>query len=154
MRVASWNQNTAVAFGYVYYFKQRVGVAGTAIPVNRWAPFNPGATAQSIDVSYLAYNASLDIPILRPGTAETEVGAFPNPATDKVSLQYTLAAASEAVQVEVYNLSGQIAQQQLYPGQAKGLQTQPVSLEGLAPGFYTYRIVADKQVFTGKFVKQ
>jgi hypothetical protein len=85
----------------------------------------------------------------------TKVGAYPNPFTDKVNLVYDLKKPS-FVTVSVYNVFGQEVGTLASGWQPAGAQR--VEWDGksngtaLAPGLYTYKVMIDNAVYTGKIV--
>ena len=83
------------------------------------------------------------------------VTAYPNPFTEKVNIVYDLERAA-FVTVSVYNVYGQEVAQ-LYNGW-QGAGAQSCSWDGrrngsaLAAGFYTYKVMINDAVYTGKLV--
>jgi len=81
---------------------------------------------------------------------EIPVQVSPNPLTISTTLGYTL-ERPENVQFTFYNLQGQIVYR-MQERQDKGVQKVEWSAEGLPAGMYYYRMVAGKQVGSGKLV--
>ena len=77
------------------------------------------------------------------------VEIFPNPATDQVSVRYTLPVGAE-VNVSVMNTLGQRVAGQNFGRQAAGTQQQMVPLNGLGKGLYLVNVLVDGQPTTTK----
>ena len=152
-----WTQTSVQAEGYAYFFRSDL----LGRPINRWVPHNPtDASRNNMDITYYAYNAGEDFfPFYCRTTADTGSGAadqpkaYPNPALDVTTLNYNLEHA-QSVRLEVSNLSGQVIYRQELPANKTGIQNAPISLERFASGFYTFRIISEVGVQTGKFIKQ
>jgi hypothetical protein len=69
---------------------------------------------------------------------------LPNPAREMLSVTYELPAAGPAW-LTVYNQLGQSVRQVATGPQPAGAQTQPLSLQGLAPGLYSVQLQAGAQ---------
>ena len=155
VRVVSWNQNSVVAEGYTYFIKR--DLAGRA--VNRWAPYDPANTSQGImDVTYYTYNSFSDLPYFcreaNDPLTDPVPSAHPNPAAEDVTIEYTLPAETRTMRVEVLNMSGQVVHRQEVSAQGAGARRVTVPLQGLASGFYVFRLISETGVQIGKFIKQ
>jgi hypothetical protein len=72
--------------------------------------------------------------------------AYPNPAQDRLHLQYS--PDVKPMQVELYDLQGR-----LVCSQSQGLES--VDMQGLAPGQYLIKVtLEDGKSFTDKVVKE
>lgn len=156
VQVVSWNQNTVAAEGYTYYVKNDI-LTGRA--VNQWVPYNPADLSKGImDVTYYTYNANNDFPYFCRDANEPPVdptpSAHPNPATQEVTIDYTLPADARAVHLEVLNVSGQVVHRQEVTAQQAGPRSVTVPLHTLVGGFYMFRLISETGVQTGKFIKQ
>ena len=74
-----------------------------------------------------------------PTKADVELEAYPNPFWQQFTVDYRLPAGVEQAQLQVYNLYGQLVQQQPVSGQAGQLNIG----QQLSPGMYVLRLVAD-----------
>ena len=80
------------------------------------------------------------------------LSAFPNPVSDKLNLDITLADNKE-VMLNIVNIAGaQVSTQQLEL--QKGNQIIEINATDYAPGIYMINLQTDKQVQTIRFVKQ
>jgi len=73
----------------------------------------------------------------QPGIAFT---VFPNPAKDKITIQYTLPGESD-VNISVFNTAGQqVSISVEFPSQAAGIHNTELNLSNLQTGIYYCRI--------------
>jgi hypothetical protein len=84
------------------------------------------------------------------------VGVYPNPFSDKVSIVYDLTKTSE-VSVSIFNVFGQEVAKVPAEIEMKGVQEHEWdgrNAQGVAcaPGMYTYRLMIDGKVFSGKII--
>ena len=86
-------------------------------------------------------------------TAVFGLSLAPNPANGTTALTYELPTAATAV-VQVQSLLGQTVRQLAPVRQAPGLQTQPLPLQGLAPGVYLVKLTAGDQTQTTRLLVQ
>jgi hypothetical protein len=97
-----------------------------------------------------AYVARLTIGQTVTGVKEApvreQVKVYPNPATSTVT--FALPESSREAKLELFNNNGQKVKQQQLQSQ------QEVSLAGLSPGLYFYRVQAGRNVYTGKLIKE
>lgn len=80
----------------------------------------------------------------------TQINAYPNPFSDKLNIEFTLAEDSR-VNLEIYNLAGQrIAS--LFEGNVKGgaLQKFEFSPENSSDGMFIYRLQTEGGIYYGK----
>ncbi len=79
--------------------------------------------------------------------------AFPNPARERVQLNYDLDQASE-VEIKVVSLSGQVIYSRDLGTVAAGKQQQIIETSSLTPGTYVYRISTSHGNLSSVFVKE
>ncbi|MFC7669604.1 T9SS type A sorting domain-containing protein [Hymenobacter humi] len=89
---------------------------------------------------------------LRQAARPPSLLAFPNPFTQRATIQFNLAATGK-VSLAVYDLQGKLVRQ-LYTGQGVAGTPQRITLEanGLSQGLYVLRLVTDHNVLTQKLV--
>jgi hypothetical protein len=89
-------------------------------------------------------------PIVTVRTGVQDAGGFlllPNPATDRVELQFAADQVGQEILVTVLDVSGkEVLRQQRQPAAAK----QEISVAGLASGVYTVRVQTNGGVFSAK----
>jgi len=80
------------------------------------------------------------------------VNCFPNPFTDKTTLQFMLAVDNH-VKIDVYNLTGKLIQV-LYEGDVNKNQKYSVEFDGkmLPTGVYIYKMTMNNSVYMGKMI--
>lgn len=84
------------------------------------------------------------------------VGVYPNPFSDKVSIVYDLAKTS-VVSISVFNVFGQEVAKMPAAMEMKGIQEHEWDGRNengvsCAPGMYTYRLMIDGTVYSGKII--
>lgn len=132
---------------------RRIDAATGAVP-----PAPSGLT--QVHVTYWVNN-----PLIRynrtgsPSTDSTTLASktflYPNPGTSAVSLVCTLPRASQGATVEfISSLTGKTIRKFLFENLPSGPQTLPLDVRELASGFYTYRLITESQVLTGRFAKE
>ncbi len=119
----------------------------TVTDVNALISLNPG--------EYRLYSTqSLGDPIFT-GIEElpvvyNELELFPNPAVSEININ--LSAITEQIkQLVIYNVAGQVVEQKDFNGFLDNLYT--INVSAYPNGFYYYRIVTDKVIYSGKFIK-
>ncbi len=96
----------------------------------------------------VAIEESMDL-ILSANEAIQKVFTFyPNPATTQLSVQFKNKAS--VVEVSILNLNGKV----VYRQQLEGNQAAEVDVSGLEKGIYLIQVVADKESFVSKFIKE
>lgn len=85
-------------------------------------------------------------------TNEFEINAFPNPATNYTNINFTLPQdANGAVAVKLFSVSGKfegITAAEAFSGE----QQITLNLEGKPAGIYTYQVIYDNKVSSGKLL--
>ncbi|MFN5223826.1 MAG: HYR domain-containing protein, partial [Bacteroidota bacterium] len=84
---------------------------------------------------------------------DLSVRAYPNPFTQKASIEFSLTNAVENAVVEVYTLNGtKVAT--LFNGSVEAEKSYIVELDGanLAPGIYVYQVNTGNNVYTNKLI--
>jgi hypothetical protein len=84
---------------------------------------------------------------------DLSVRAYPNPFTQKASIEFSLTNAVENAVVEVYTLNGtKVAT--LFNGAVEAEKLYSVELDGanLAPGIYMYQVNTGNNVYTNKLI--
>ncbi len=138
------------------------------------APANYGWEKQSDNVWYdmssaaawtSAYKGSFSIYPTLMGTVATAtatgiktnsnelslVSAFPNPATDEVSINFGLNQAS-SVEIEVYDVTGKLAQAIKLENLQVGEHTSKLNVSDLKAGVYMYSVKSTNAKMFSKFV--
>jgi Secretion system C-terminal sorting domain len=84
---------------------------------------------------------------------DLSVKAYPNPFTQKASIEFSLTNAVENAVVEVYTLSG-IKVATLFNQSVEANKSYIVELDGtsLAPGIYVYQVNTGDHVYTNKLI--
>lgn len=97
--------------------------------------------------------------ILDAGTAVTEYfngtklnALYPNPSTDKATIEYALENDSKAVALVVYDAKGQKVFDQSYGNQAAGSYKVSLDASSYAAGSYYYQLQANGRNITKEFV--
>lgn len=73
---------------------------------------------------------------------------FPNPATNKLYLQFSKPVLDQSLEISLYDVQGNfVNDQQIAAGAA-------INIEDLPKGMYLLKAVIADQIYTGKFVKQ
>jgi hypothetical protein len=74
---------------------------------------------------------------------------FPNPVSNRLYWRLPEPTASmQNMSVQLFDALGRLLQHQLLPSE------QSLDMQGLPPGMYTLKVVADERFFSGKIVKQ
>lgn len=81
------------------------------------------------------------------------LSAFPNPATDYSLLQYALNQSAE-VQIDLFDLNGQLVKPLVNAEQAAGVYDLHLVTQDLPAGMYVYRLQINGQLFQQKLVVQ
>jgi hypothetical protein len=86
------------------------------------------------------------------GSKATELLAYPNPFTQRTTVQFTLATAGKAT-LAVYDVRGQLVRT-LFSGESQAGTNQSIALEsqGLSAGIYVLRLVTATNVLNQKVV--
>jgi hypothetical protein len=74
---------------------------------------------------------------------------YPNPATDRVTFDYTL-ASSENVVIEMVDMVGNIVRVQNLGNMSVGANQSQISLDGIAAGIYMVNFKAGNSVSVSK----
>ncbi|WP_372949351.1 T9SS type A sorting domain-containing protein [Mariniphaga sp.] len=78
--------------------------------------------------------------------SEKNIKIYPSPAENFIRVQ--LPNSSVPAQLELFNLSGQkILSAQIFDG-------EQIAINHFKPGIYSWRLIQNKEIFTGKFVKK
>jgi len=96
-------------------------------------------------------NVDITAGIAENSSGISEVSLYPNPASDQLSIQFELMAAS-SVSISALNVLGQtvsVIETQVY---AAGVHTQRTSLSGLYAGLYMLRIETDGGSMTKRLI--
>ncbi|MDQ2795052.1 MAG: S8 family peptidase, partial [Bacteroidota bacterium] len=152
VRVTSWNQNSATVEGFTYHIL--TDEAGRT--VDKWIPSSLSSNAK-LDVTFYAYKwiNSVEQPISQRSTAGFASTAYPNPASNEVSLTYENSPAGGELTVEILAGTGRsVKRQRFVAADAVGERSVQLPVAGLAAGFYTYRLITNQGVSVGKFIKQ
>lgn len=131
-----------------------------------WELFGDGQTWVSLSNPDLSWNLVSNFPMIvvleLGGISSTQEiastdgairlhDAFPNPATDNLTIAYDLEVKS-MVQLEVYSIDGKLLIQQNQAVQAPGAYQVQLPIATLPEGVYLYGIVTDKGRLMNKFV--
>ena len=81
-----------------------------------------------------------------------ELGAFPNPASDQVTIQFANPTAHNAL-LEIYNIQGQLVESTQIDGGADHVQHNQ-NIDALSNGVYLVKILIDNQYATTKLTIQ
>ncbi len=82
---------------------------------------------------------------------ENAVSAYPNPATNQVTIVFSLYKNASAVTVSLTDLLGQTVATQKYSNVSKGMAAT-INTSNLPSGMYIYSVQADGEKFTGRVV--
>ena len=84
--------------------------------------------------------------------AKEGIEVYPNPFTDKTTLQFILAVDNH-VHIDVYNLTGKLIQT-LYEGDVSKNQKYSVEFDGktLPTGVYIYKMTMNNNIYMGKMI--
>lgn len=77
--------------------------------------------------------------------------AYPNPATDQLSINFDIAEAS-AVEIVVYTIDGKMLQQVKLSTMPAGTYSELIDIEALAAGTYAYGVYVDGARLMNRFV--
>lgn len=118
---------------------------------------NDGSTASVLwdyDGSYGFYEAAAKANVTtQVGIEEVASAAdfrvYPNPATDRVTFDYTL-ASSEMVVIEMVDMVGNIVKVQNIGNMSAGANQSQISLDGIAAGIYMVNFKAGNSVSVSK----
>lgn len=105
-------------------------------------------TAHAYSVVWSISKSSVGLADIKP---ELEFSVFPNPASDVLSLKYTL-FADAAMQIEIQDVSGKPVRRAMRSGRQAGEHLEEITLEGLTAGIYFLNITVNGQVINHKFV--
>ncbi|MFI5218679.1 MAG: T9SS type A sorting domain-containing protein [Bacteroidia bacterium] len=83
---------------------------------------------------------------------DKQVTIFPNPATDFITLSFTI-PAQKAFSIQLFNLYGQIVKTQHFAFLPPGKQQIQINLKDLQQGIYFVKINSDREDETKKIVK-
>lgn len=147
----SWPNHTAT-----WNFSWTAPVAGTG-DVTFYGAFN-FANNNGNSSGDIIHTATLTIPeSFGVGIAEVEsTGAFtiyPNPATDRVNLQYPV-EKTQRVAISIYDLSGKLISKSFDSDETPGLHHQEIAVNDFPKGIYLVQVIKDGQSFSRKLVKQ
>ena len=78
-----------------------------------------------------------------------EISIYPNPATEKITIELLKISGLQNTNVSIYNIHGQLLMQKLF-NQAKS----EISITGLERGIYIVRVYNNDAVIVTKIVKQ
>jgi hypothetical protein len=80
--------------------------------------------------------------------------AYPNPATNEVTIAYSL-PTEDKISLSVYDALGKkVANPLVENNQAAGNQTYTLGISDFAPGIYFYTLQTNTGKVSGKFIKQ
>lgn len=79
------------------------------------------------------------------------ISMFPNPATDKVNLTYSL-SKNQTVSVRLMDATGRQVSNINNENQQAGMHTEEINTSNLANGIYHYQVTIGNQTSTGKVV--
>ena len=83
---------------------------------------------------------------------DLELGAFPNPAEDNVTIQFANPTAADAI-LEVYNVQGQLVTSAQIDGGAQSVRHE-LNTHEYSNGVYLVKILVDNQFATTKLTIQ
>lgn len=89
--------------------------------------------------------------VIRIGTTECNLNAYPNPATNQVSVNVAL-TSPEKIHVYIFNSLNILVKQKEQQGNI-GNNTVTTNVEGLVPGVYTIKIMYGNRICFSKFQK-
>lgn len=134
-------------------------------PAHPWIPFNPQSNLSGAvrKMSYTVWSVNLLMPPAFRSSGlgssafdeapATGVGAYPNPARTQITLLFP-AETDEEVTTELLTTDGKVVRTVQQTSKPFGaLHAVEVSLAGLPTGLYFYRIVTQKAVRQGRFIK-
>ncbi|MFB6318312.1 T9SS type A sorting domain-containing protein [Saccharicrinis sp. FJH54] len=78
--------------------------------------------------------------------------SYPNPATSKINISYTLVNGSN-IRLTVMDQTGKVVEELNQEYQIPGKYNLSLSIENYPSGLYFYRIFTDEKTFWGKFTK-
>lgn len=115
--------------------------------------FDPGAgimdlTSDSLCDIFVHKMSQNTVAGIRVNTLHNEAEIFPNPATDKLTIQLNSTIRNSSV--EIFNAKGALKLTAL----TDQLSTQSIDISELSPGIYFLRVTNDRQSLTSRFVKQ
>lgn len=114
--------------------------------VTLWYIWNQADKKWQYDTRETCYYSTGPVQDVVEINAEINVKVYPNPAENVIRVQ--LPNSSVPAQLELFNLSGQkILSAQIFDGEL-------ISVSHFKPGIYSWRIIQNKEIFTGKFVKK
>ncbi len=84
-----------------------------------------------------------------------KAGVFPNPASDKITVNFEYSDADTEFNYKIYSLNGQVLQEGT-SGASVPLQNGNIKIDisDLPSGYYTIQLWGGGKIFTGKFVKE
>ena len=118
---------------------------------------NDGSTASVLwdyDGSYGFYEAAAKANVnqlvgIEEVASAADFRVYPNPATDRVTFDYTL-ASSEMVVIEMVDMVGNIVKVQNIGNMSAGANQSQISLDGIAAGIYMVNFKAGNSVSVSK----
>ncbi len=128
----------------------------------------PGVCPTGVTNSGMVYAGTYGLGVwsmdkfLRPNSSVPEklqkeenlvLNVYPNPATDRVSLNYK-SEGKEDVAIEVYSITGQLVYNTTIPNQGQGAFTQDIPVENYAKGVYVVKLQIGNVKQVGKFIKE
>lgn len=87
-------------------------------------------------------------------SSEIEIKAFPNPATDQLTIAFDLKEAQESISLELRSLDGKLIQTQKFKNLDAGPQELQLNLDGIKAGQYVYTLKGRALKASSSFVKQ
>ena len=160
-RLYSFRDLTTTAPGQPY----SVSATAAQLPANRqWEPFDPNSNPNQEErsVRFTVYSACPPCtPIgfrAAPGAGATPAAkaeAYPNPTAGPATVTFAAPATPELAEVQLTTPGGQVLQTTKQAVRWSAAETGAVelSLEGLAPGTYFYRIITATAVRQGRITK-
>lgn len=109
------------------------------------------ADVASLSISNNSDNTTQDKVIDSINALETRI--FPNPATDRLQVEYSL-PANDNVQIIVYNMSGQRVKLLYNSWQIAGINSNVFDISNLSNGTHLLQIKGDRFSITKTFIKQ
>ena len=86
-------------------------------------------------------------------TLFTNVTVYPNPANDKLNIDFTIENVTD-ISVEIFDVAGKTIAAKAMANAAKGTQSLGFNTAGFASGVYTVTIKSTQGKITRKFIKK
>ena len=147
---------------YLLYFTREYastaleyGYAGSNNTAQVWAQIDPGQPG-------VTWGTLSQVPIIRANfmpnagikdntKAATEVSLFPNPATDKATVNFNIASASD-VSIEVIDITGKVVKTVSLNNVAAGANSADLNVADFATGIYSVAVKTNDSSVTKKLV--